>query len=636
MQLITAKPGEKFEVEFKAAENSGVMATAKINGKISFPNRQGQQPKAGDIWEVETAGTNPAGSVHFLKCIRFVSNPEMRRAASDVAQANRENQRKLDIAVIESRLAEIKVALVLLMPIGYQQTVALTGALEGFSVSGSSIKKVEITNIDSETGVEATIVQSLNIHFGTGRVDIDLEFSHSGWKSVMLSDWHEVNLATRTMTPGMTLAGRSKLGLNYPAQVSKVYWEKDEATTYQGGQTVRIPRYTVKQIITATTPLGEATRTEVVWQSEPRSDSFYPSWDETQMALMLAEIEAEKAKIEAGAMSLKNAGLLMMSNGNGWSTLKEAGVPGIAWATQGESTCAIDPALAVVFASSDFKMVPLVMKDVPEGIDPWTKISWPNGREVDLAKVEAFMSNTQSEQKTLSEEEFEVWVAENTSAIQVEIFASNSTGSDNFTYQARFQMPFKIVEFHDFGGNYRIVRSSRIEMREATIKEAGYGNREFVGILPATLGYKYSGYHETRVNSVYFVNFEIPKTEEEVASLDDKAWEEFVKWAKEGQIVLAGWRYEDTGNPAVYFAQKQQYTDHVYFYMRELVIEEGKAPEIVYRKGCKKGDLPGAFSREAVIQAMALYSERGWPMVEDKSLPFGQKLLKFLGFEEEG
>jgi hypothetical protein len=56
------------KVKFASARDGGVMA--KIDGKVSFPERRGPQPKPGEEWLVEITGQNPKGTVNFLKCVR--------------------------------------------------------------------------------------------------------------------------------------------------------------------------------------------------------------------------------------------------------------------------------------------------------------------------------------------------------------------------------------------------------------------------------------------------------------------------------------------------------------------------------------------------------------------------------------
>lgn len=79
------------QVIFQPANNGGVMC--KVNGRVSFPARnwRGQQPAAGDEWEVEVSGQNAAGTVNFLSPVRRISTAAEREAknrrAADEAQA---------------------------------------------------------------------------------------------------------------------------------------------------------------------------------------------------------------------------------------------------------------------------------------------------------------------------------------------------------------------------------------------------------------------------------------------------------------------------------------------------------------------------------------------------------------------
>lgn len=74
--------GTKIEnVEFEentGLNRSGLRTKNRIGGKVSFPDRRGPQPQAGDVWTVEISGTNPNDSVYFVKCIQRESSLEER------------------------------------------------------------------------------------------------------------------------------------------------------------------------------------------------------------------------------------------------------------------------------------------------------------------------------------------------------------------------------------------------------------------------------------------------------------------------------------------------------------------------------------------------------------------------------
>jgi len=55
-------------VRFCEARNGGPMT--KIESTVSFPDRRGQQPKIGEVWEVEISGQNHRGTVKFLRLVR--------------------------------------------------------------------------------------------------------------------------------------------------------------------------------------------------------------------------------------------------------------------------------------------------------------------------------------------------------------------------------------------------------------------------------------------------------------------------------------------------------------------------------------------------------------------------------------
>jgi hypothetical protein len=78
---------ENVEFEANTGENrTGLKAVNRIGGKVAFPDRRGEQPEAGDIWTVEITGTNPKGTVYFVKCLKRESTLEQRQALEISAQ----------------------------------------------------------------------------------------------------------------------------------------------------------------------------------------------------------------------------------------------------------------------------------------------------------------------------------------------------------------------------------------------------------------------------------------------------------------------------------------------------------------------------------------------------------------------
>jgi hypothetical protein len=63
-------------ITFETGNNGKTIA--RIDGKISFPQRGGLRPDPGERWKVEIAGQNPKGTVNFLKCIAPL-NPSLQR-----------------------------------------------------------------------------------------------------------------------------------------------------------------------------------------------------------------------------------------------------------------------------------------------------------------------------------------------------------------------------------------------------------------------------------------------------------------------------------------------------------------------------------------------------------------------------
>lgn len=57
---------------FKGKNSSDVLT--RIEGKVSFPNRNGVQPKENEIWDIEILGQNKTGKVNFLKLLNKIGS----------------------------------------------------------------------------------------------------------------------------------------------------------------------------------------------------------------------------------------------------------------------------------------------------------------------------------------------------------------------------------------------------------------------------------------------------------------------------------------------------------------------------------------------------------------------------------
>ena len=55
---------------FESGRNNSIMT--RIDGVVSFPERNGKQPKPGEVWEVEIIGQNSTGKVNFLRMVELV------------------------------------------------------------------------------------------------------------------------------------------------------------------------------------------------------------------------------------------------------------------------------------------------------------------------------------------------------------------------------------------------------------------------------------------------------------------------------------------------------------------------------------------------------------------------------------
>ncbi len=63
----------------------GKSILTRVDGRVSFPERNGKQPQIGEQWEVEIAGTNPAGTVNFLRLIGKIEPKPVKTAVPTVA-----------------------------------------------------------------------------------------------------------------------------------------------------------------------------------------------------------------------------------------------------------------------------------------------------------------------------------------------------------------------------------------------------------------------------------------------------------------------------------------------------------------------------------------------------------------------
>jgi hypothetical protein len=82
-------------VSFQAGRDGSAMT--RVNGKVAFPDRRGPQPQVGETWDVEPCGSNPAGTVIFLRLVRkvddsvYAAEAAERRAAEEAAQQEAED-----------------------------------------------------------------------------------------------------------------------------------------------------------------------------------------------------------------------------------------------------------------------------------------------------------------------------------------------------------------------------------------------------------------------------------------------------------------------------------------------------------------------------------------------------------------
>ncbi len=621
-KMYNVREGEEFEARFIAAEKGGVMTALRVNGKIAFPERRGLQPKPEEIWVVKIAGQNPAGSVYFLKCLKFVSSEASRQAAWEAEVTAQKSQRERDMEVLNARLPQIREKIQGLLPLLTNEALDLG---EGISIQlSSNMAKVE--SMDPIEGIVGSLRQYVHIRYGEGFVAETFESFFKGWEHVSLRNMHWVPEGGREVEVKFNFFGQEPKAL-YPGKVVKTYRQDVPFEDQRRDKRVRREIY---QVIEAETPLGMV-EVQMCVHEDPRRGFAKSAWDQGPVDALLAEIEAEKlAYLQIGEEN-KAFGLLSVDPGNCGSVLSKMPGFGIArWAEFGQ--CVIRPELSVIFEGSAFKLVPLKMRgDAP--VDAWSMITFEAGREVDEQAIEDFLQKTTEKLEILSAEEYQKWLQTNSADLAIEVLSSVETGDKTpgyeYRYNVRFAMPFKVSKLLDLGWS-PVVRSVAIEVRQTELK-TGYGNRPFTGKLAGKLeqGTRYS---KDYVGGVYYPYFQIPKTEAELKAAEEKVWSGFIADCNRDRATLAGWRYTDTGNPVVYIFNKVQGGDGYWIHM-ELVVDETN-PRLVWRKGgnSRKGET-STLDPAAINFAMKSYASSGWPVAKDDSLPQGKRLLAYLGFE---
>ena len=620
-KMYEVSKDEEFEARFVAAER-GVKTDLRVNGKIAFPESRGLQPKPGEDWVVKIAGQNPAGSVYFLKCMKFVSDEASRQAAWEAEVQAQKSQRDRDMEVLTARLPEIREKIQGLLPMLTNEAIDLG---EGLSIQLSS-NAAKVESMDPIEGIVGSLSQYVHIRYGEGHVAETFGMSFKGWTHVSLRKMHWIPEGGRDVEVKFNFFGREPKAL-YPGKVIKTYRQD---VSFEDQRRDKRVRHEIYQVIEAETPLGMV-EVQMCVHEDPRRGFAKLAWEQEPVDALLAEIEAEKlAYLQIGEEN-KALGLLSVDPGNCGSVLSKMPGFGIArWAEFGQ--CVIRPELAVIFEGSAFRLAPLKMRDDAPA-DAWSMLTFEGGREVDMQAIESFLQNTTEKLETLSAEEYQKWLKENSPEVEIEVLSSVETGDSTpgyqYRYNVRFVMPFKVSKLLDLGWS-PVVRSVAIEVRQTELK-TGYGNRDFVGKVQGTLAVS-SRFNREYVGGVYYPQFSIPKTDAELKSAEEKIWSGFIADCTRDRATLAGWRYTDTGNPVVYIFNKVQGGDGYWIHM-ELVVDETN-PRLEWRKGgnSRKGET-STLDSTAINFAMKSYAACGWPVAEDKSLPQGKRLLAYLGFE---
>lgn len=83
--MNTIEIGQEFVATFVPA-NSGLQTAQRVNGRRTFPDRKGPQPKDGEKWSVKLSGQNPSGTVHFVVCLSRIEETPVTVAAPKPAK----------------------------------------------------------------------------------------------------------------------------------------------------------------------------------------------------------------------------------------------------------------------------------------------------------------------------------------------------------------------------------------------------------------------------------------------------------------------------------------------------------------------------------------------------------------------
>lgn len=662
---------ETFVCEFVEAQNGGVMVEYRISGKVAFPERKGPQPKAGDIWQCKIAGQNPAQSVYFVTCLKFISSTASRQAereAQAAAEKAKEDAWKAQWGSDEVKFEKAWPEIQKVLPEILSKPVAAEVELPGGVKLELQSESLQAATVDPQKGATVTLKQYVKLSLGTyfrQYVEACVYDKLVGWDDVVFSDMYvKPKLATKTVLVTVYVgygdsSSRKEVGIEFSATSKPAYRESEKLE--------RGERLSIKQDIVFETPLGEMKKTLLLFEYPDRGFSKGMSWTEDAVVL----IETVKAEIKAAdeaqtqkANANQNVKWLAI-NYWVWEALRRLGVPGLASfklppsrssyeddldrAMVFENDHFIDPALVELvkmiqpregYSSEKIEAVPWKYHeqvfDVTGKIKEkyvsvierrWTMMVFPNG-PFDAEKLAAILSKTKKVVKPLRNEQFDALMeARKDQKMAVRIFwrdqgkPTTNFGSQ-YVFSAAFKLPHVVDTLVDHEVESLIIRlKQETEDSESFVKDIAFGNEPFEGVVELQ-----PYLHRSKRGPAYWTfDWTPPLTVEEQSKKDNEALVRLAWYLNEGDARISGYRYSDNENPIILVKSEQGF-----YTLNELLRDEMR---VDYRKG------PG--SKSCMVRSILANEIRraleddyrdhfGWKVVRDPKLPMGKRLKDFL------
>lgn len=659
-----------FECQFVASQTGGVMVEYRISGKVAFPEKRGPQPKVGDVWQCKIAGENPAHSVFFVTCLKFISSTASRQAereAKEVAAKVKEDVRKVlwdsDEAKFNAAWSEVEKVLAELLTKPVTAAVELSGGVK-LELQSESLQSA---TIDPREGATLTLKQYVKLSLGTyfrPYVDGCIYTAFVGWEGVAFSDTYiKPDAVTRTVSVAAYVrhgdSSSKEIWVEYPAMAKAPY---RETWPLDGGS-----QLVVKQDIVFVTPLGEMKKTLSLFENPDRGFSEATRWTPEAIAM----IEAVKAEIKAAeeartqkANANQNIKWLAVEYWV-WELLLALGVPGLAkfelpqarhsyddnpdrWAVFEEDHF-IDPQLADLvkmvqprpnysyqkaeakpwgYHAQVFELTGQVKEKFAPVIERrWSMMSFPNG-QFDAKKLAEILAKTKEVVVPLKYEQFTALMEERQGRKQQVRIICRDTGQQlgqygkRYNFDAAIKLPHTVDVEVDCQVEGLIIRlAQKTEEVEYVVKEIANGNEPFEGVVeaePVLLRFK-------RAADRWSFAWTAPLSAEEVSKKDLEALASLSWYLEQGDTRISGYRYTDTGNPVVLVKNEIGW-----YGLCELIREEMR---IEKRKG--------AGSNACSVRSMTTNEIRraleddyrdhfGWPVVRDPKLPMGKRLKDYL------